>query len=80
MNDNGSHKIQGIIKDSKGEITAYKLEDGSTVDKVQGVIMAKEGRISDVLVSKSKMGEEFLRSIPDGDKTNNLDDLPTENK
>ena len=71
-----SHVISRVAKDNGGEITAYELENGEIVSKEQAVLLAKQGNISGVLVSTSKKGEEFLRSLPDGDKTNNLDSLP----
>ena len=68
--------ISRVVKDSQGEITAYELENGEIVSKEQGVLLAKQGNISGVSVSNSKKGEEFLKSLPDGDKSNNLDSLP----
>jgi len=72
------HKIEAVVKDNKGEIIAYRLDSGETVEKEKGVSMAKNGEISDVIVSKSKKGEEYLKSAPDGDKGNNLDNLPVD--
>jgi len=71
-----NHVISKVAKDSQGEITAYELENGEIVSKEQAVSLAKQGNISGVSVATSKKGEEFLRSLPDGDKTNNLDSLP----
>ena len=71
-----AHMISRVVKDNQGEITAYELENGEIVSKEQGVLLAKQGNISGVSVSNSKKGEEFLKSLPDGDKTNNLDSLP----
>lgn len=71
-------KIEAVVKDNKGEIIAYRLDSGETVDKAKGVSMAKNKEIKDVLVSKSKKGEEYLKSIPDGEKDNNLDNLPVD--
>ncbi|MCJ7688307.1 MAG: DUF3892 domain-containing protein, partial [Clostridiaceae bacterium] len=51
-------------------------ENGDIVSKEQAVMLAKQGNISGVSTSTSKKGEEFLRSLPDGDKSNNLDSLP----
>jgi hypothetical protein len=68
--------ITGVVKDSGGEITAYEFENGDIVSKDQAVILAKQGNIGGVSISTSKRGEEFLRSLPDQNKTNNLDSLP----
>lgn len=74
--ENSAHMISRVVKDSSGEITAYEFENGEIVSKEQAVILAKQGNIGGVSTSTSKKGEEFLRSLPDGDKTNNLDSLP----
>lgn len=76
MINNGEHHIIGVIKDGKGEITAYKLDNGQLVDKSEGVAMARNGQISGVMIGKSKNGHEYLRSLPDGSDNNNLDSLP----
>lgn len=70
------HVIEGVVRDEKGEINAYKLDDGEIVPKEQAVIMAKQGSIKGVSVAISKKGEEFLRSLPDNDANNNLENLP----
>ena len=44
-----SNKIVETIKDSSGEIMQYVLENGTTVDKAQGVEMAKNGQIDGVI-------------------------------
>lgn len=71
-----AHVISRVAKDNQGEITAYELENGEIVSKEQAVLLAKQGNISGVSVSTSKKGEEFLKSLPDQDKSNNLDNLP----
>lgn len=71
-----AHTITGVVKDSNGNITAYELDTGETIMKEHAVMMAKQGTIKGVTVSVSKLGEEFLKSLPDGDKNNNLDELP----
>lgn len=77
--ENSTHMISRVVKDNQGEITAYELENGEIVSKEQGVLLAKQGNISGVSVSTSKKGEDFLRSLPDGDKSNNLDTFPVIN-
>ena len=76
FNQSSKHKIQGIIRDEKGEISAYKLETGEILTKQQAVKYAKEGSIEEVSVVVSKNGEEFLRSLPDNTPDNNLENLP----
>lgn len=60
-----SNKIVETIKNSSGEIMQYVLENGTTVDKAQGVEMAKNGQIDGVIIAHSKKGEEYLRTKPD---------------
>ena len=74
--NNNAQSIKALIKDS-GEIVGYELSNGERISKEQGVKMAKEGQISGVGVSVSKKGEEYLRSLPDQDESNNLSSLPT---
>lgn len=71
-----SHMISRVVKDNSGEITAYEFENGDIVSKEQAVLLAKQGNIGGVSISTSRRGEEFLRSLPDGNKSNNLDSLP----
>lgn len=73
-----NNKIVQTIKDSSGEIMQYVLENGTTVDKAQGVEMAKNGQIDDVIIAHSKKGEEYLRTKPDGTQGNNLSSMSKE--
>lgn len=67
--------IKAVIKNS-GEITGYELSNGEQITKERGVELAKAGSISGVSVSTSRKGEEYLRSLPDQDESNNLSSLP----
>lgn len=67
--------IKAVIKKS-GEITGYELSNGEQITKERGVELAKAGSISGVSVSTSRKGEEYLRSLPDQDESNNLSSLP----
>lgn len=68
-------EITALVKES-GRVTGYKLSDGSTVTKDQGVNLAKEGNIKNVGVATRK-GNEYLRALPDGREGNNLGNLPS---
>lgn len=59
-----------------GKITGYELSDGTVLNKSDGVALAKHGGIKGVAIA-SRNGSEYLRSLPDGDESNNLGDLPT---
>ena len=67
--------ITGLVKNS-GRITGYQLSNGQTVDKEQGVEMAKQGGLQGVGVS-TRNGNEYLKSVPDGTENNNLSNLPS---
>ena len=71
-------KIVQTIKNSSGEIMEYVLETGERVDKVQGVLRAKNGEIDGVIIAHSKKGEEYLRTKPDGTEGNNLSSMSKE--
>ena len=71
-------RIVETIKNSSGEITQYVLENGQTVEKAQGVEMAKNGQIEGVIVAHSRKGEVYLRTKPDGTEGNNLSSMAKE--
>lgn len=68
-------QIVGLVKEN-GRITGYKLSDETLVEKAEAVSMAKQGQISGVGVAH-RGDTEYLKSIPDGQETNNLGSLPT---
>jgi len=66
--------ITALVKDS-GKVVGYQLSNGQTVDKQEGVALAKQGGIQGVGISE-RDGNEYLKSIPDGTENNNLGNLP----
>lgn len=68
-------EIIGLVK-SSGRITGYRLSNGATVSKEEGVAMAKAGDIKGVGVAHRK-DSEYLKSLPDGTEENNLGNLPS---
>lgn len=68
-------EIIGLVK-SSGRITGYRLSDGATVSKEEGVAMAKAGDIKGVGVAHRK-DTEYLKSLPDSKEDNNLGNLPS---
>lgn len=68
-------EIVGLVKNS-GRISGYKLSNGTTVSKEQGVAMAKAGEIKGVGVAHRR-DSEYLKSLPDGRENNNLGNLPS---
>lgn len=71
------HVVEDVVKNEKGEVTAYKLENGEIVMKEQAIMMAKQGTIRGVSGEVSKEGQELLKSLPDNDKNNFLENVPT---
>jgi Protein of unknown function (DUF3892) len=69
-------KITAIKSSSSGEIEAYELSSGKIITKEEAVGLARDGKIDGVQVLESKNGEEYLRSRPDDDESNNLSELP----
>src|SRR5471030_1448126 len=67
--------ITSVFKHS-GEITGYGLSNGEQIAKERGVKLAKAGTITGVSIGTSRKGEEYLRSLPDEDESNNLSSLP----
>ena len=67
--------IAALVKDS-GKVVGYQLSNGQTVDKEEGVALAKQGGIQGVGVSE-RYGNKYLKSVPDGTESNNLSNLPS---
>lgn len=59
-----------------GKVDGYRLSNGKTVTKEEGVELAKAGEIRGVAVA-TRNGSEYLRSLPDGSEDNNLGNLPS---
>lgn len=68
--------ITGLIKKS-GDVVGYELSNGERISKGQGIEKVKYGKNKGVAIGVSKKGEEYLRSLPDNDESNNLSSLPT---
>lgn len=68
-------EIVALVKES-GRVTGYQLSDGRTLNKEEGVMLARQGEIKGVGVA-SRNGNEYLKSLPDGTENNNLSNLPS---
>lgn len=64
------------LKKQEGRVVGYKLSNGEVLDKQSAVDLAKEGGIAGVGIS-SRNGEEYLKSLPDDNESNNLGNLPS---
>lgn len=71
------NRIAKVKKDGNGDITNVMLQDGSVYPLDEAIRLTAKGSIEGVNVGRSKNGTEYLRSNPDGDVSNNLDQLPT---
>lgn len=69
-------KIESVRKDGSGNIQMVKLDDGRELSKEEAISLVENGNVEGVEVRSSKNGSRYLRSIPDSDKGNNLDNLP----
>ncbi|UOQ44500.1 DUF3892 domain-containing protein [Halobacillus salinarum] len=72
-----AERIIAVRKNGQGSIVEMKLSSGEVVDYKQAQQMAREGALDHVNLFRGKDGEEHLRSDPDGDVSNNLDNLPS---
>lgn len=68
-------KVVAVRRDGS-EIVRYKLDDGRELGKAEVVDAAMRNEIEDVLVAHSREDELYIRSLPDGDRDNNLQELP----
>jgi len=66
--------IVALVK-SDGRTVGYKLSDGRIVDKDEGIELARQGGIRGVGIATNR-GNEYLKSLPDVNEGNNLDNLP----
>lgn len=68
-------KIVALVKES-GRVVGYKLSDDRIVNKTDGIQLARNGDIRGVGISV-RNGNEYLKSLPDGEENNNLSSLPS---
>lgn len=73
----GAQSITKLLKQG-GDVVGYVLSDGSHVSCEQAIQMAMNNQLQHVGVSTSKAGTPYLRSLADGDESNNLGNLPSE--
>ncbi|MDS0525501.1 DUF3892 domain-containing protein [Clostridium sp. SHJSY1] len=70
-------KITKVKKNTQGDITDIMLENGNIYPIDQAIMMVKDHLIDGVNVGKSRNGREYLRSNPNGDESDNLDNKPS---
>jgi hypothetical protein len=69
-------KIMRVKKNGEGDITDIMLDNGNVYSINDAIMMAKDNLIDGVNVGKAKNGREYLRSNPNGQENDNLDNLP----
>lgn len=65
--------ITALVKES-GKVTGYQLSDNTMLNKAQAVALARQGGIKGVGVAH-RGDTEYLKTLPDGDDSNNLSNL-----
>lgn len=71
-------EITKIIKHGN-TVIGYEIASEFSVTKEEAITLAKEGKIRNVGIAH-RNGEQYLKSLPDGDWNNNLSSLPIENE
>ncbi|MFL0267483.1 DUF3892 domain-containing protein [Candidatus Clostridium radicumherbarum] len=74
--DNKS-KVQKVKKNPDGDITDVMLDNGNVYSIDEAIMMTRDGLIEGVNVGKAKNGREYLRSNPNGEEGDNLENKPT---
>lgn len=75
MDDNKS-KITKVKKNPDGDITDVMLENGNVYSINEAIMMAKDNLIEGVNVGTARNGRQYLRSNPNGEESDNLDNKP----
>jgi len=68
-------RIEKVRKNAQGDITDVMM-NGNVYSINQAIMLAQDGIIEGVHVARARNGREYLRSNPDEDQANNLDNLP----
>lgn len=69
-------KIIKIKKDNEGNISDVMLENGNIVPLNHAILLAKDGELDDVSVTRGKDGGEYIKADPDGAIDKNINNLP----
>lgn len=75
MSDKG--KIVKVKKNSDGDITDVMIDNGNVYSIDEAIMMTKDGAIEGVNVGKARNGREYLRSNPNDNEGDNLENMPT---
>jgi hypothetical protein len=75
MSDKG--RIVKVKKNTDGDITDVMIDNGNVYSIDEAIMMTKGGAIEGVNVGKARNGREYLRSNPNDNEGDNLDNIPT---
>jgi hypothetical protein len=70
-------KIVKVRKNADGDITNVLTSTGEEWDVSKAVALAKMGTVESVVVGKNRNGNEVIKSSPNSEVEDNLDNLPT---
>lgn len=71
-------EITKIIKNGN-EVVGYEIAGEYSISKQEALELAREGKIKNVGIAHNK-DTKYLKSLPDTNWNNNLNNLPTENR
>lgn len=74
--ENNKAKIVKVKKNPDGDITDVMMDNGNVYSIDEAVMMASDNLIDGVNVGRARNGREYLRSNPNDDESDNLDNLP----
>ena len=69
------HHVVAVRKDTDGNLSMFKLEDGTVLDYGQCLDYIHQGQLN-LIATEGKSGALIIRSQADGDPYNNLSNLP----
>lgn len=69
-------KIVKLRKNDNGSIERFMLEDGTELSYAEALQKIEAGVIDNLIVQRGRDGQPIIRSKPDGNPNNNLDNLP----
>ncbi len=64
------------VKKYGGNIAQVMFDNGEVADIQQAIQMAEQDQIENVNTGATRDGKKTLKTYPDGDPSNNLDNLP----
>jgi hypothetical protein len=74
--ENNKAKIVKVKKNPDGDITDVMMDNGNVYSIDEAIMMASDHLIDGVNVGRARNGREYLRSNPNDDESDNLDNLP----